>query len=83
MPASGWSRWEALQCRAFLHQLQNRVPRVRFLLPCHWQRDEAAIQEAERKYGNILEPSVTVTERDGVQVAVEGRLNQSKTMAFH
>lgn len=32
--------------------------------------------------GNILEPSVTVTERDGVQIVAEGRLNQSKTMTF-
>ena len=32
--------------------------------------------------GNILEPSVTVTERDGVQIVAEGRMNQSKTMTF-
>ena len=32
--------------------------------------------------GNILEPSVTVTERDGVQIVAEGRLNQSKTLTF-
>ena len=32
--------------------------------------------------GNILEPSVTVTERDGIQIVTQGRLNQSKTMTF-
>lgn len=32
--------------------------------------------------GNIMEPSVTVTERDGVPIVAEGRLNQSKTLTF-
>lgn len=32
--------------------------------------------------GNILEPSVTVTERDGVQIVAEGRSNQGKTITF-
>lgn len=32
--------------------------------------------------GNIVEPSVTVTGRDGVQIVAEGRPNQSKTLTF-
>lgn len=32
--------------------------------------------------GNILEPSVTVTERDGVQIVAEGRLDRNKTITF-
>lgn len=32
--------------------------------------------------GNILEPSVTVTERDGIQIVAEGRPNQGKTLTF-
>ena len=32
--------------------------------------------------GNILEPSVTVTERDGIQIVAEGRPGQGKTLTF-
>lgn len=32
--------------------------------------------------GNIMEPSVTVTERGGVPIVAEGRLNQNKTLTF-
>lgn len=32
--------------------------------------------------GNIVEPSVTVTERDGISIVAEGQLNQSKTLTF-
>ena len=32
--------------------------------------------------GNIVEPSVTVTERDGIPIVAEGRPNQSKTLTF-
>ena len=45
------------------------------------QITDCIIVEVDEK-GNILEPSVTVTERDGIQIVAEGRLNQSKTMTF-
>lgn len=32
--------------------------------------------------GNILEPAVTVTERDGVQIVAEGRENRNKSLTF-
>ena len=32
--------------------------------------------------GNILEPSVTVTERDGIQIVAEGRIDRGKTLTF-
>ena len=32
--------------------------------------------------GNVMEPSVTVTERDGIQIVAEGRPNQKKTLTF-
>lgn len=32
--------------------------------------------------GNIVEPHITVTERDGVQIIAEGRENQGKTITF-
>lgn len=45
------------------------------------QITDCIVIEIDEK-GNILEPSVTVTERDGIQIVAEGRLNQSKTMTF-
>ena len=33
-------------------------------------------------YGNIIEPAVTVTERDGVQIVAEGNENRGKTLTF-
>lgn len=32
--------------------------------------------------GNIMEPSVTVTERDGIQIVAEGRPERDKTLTF-
>lgn len=32
--------------------------------------------------GNIVEPNITVTERDGIQIVAEGRENQGKTITF-
>lgn len=34
------------------------------------------------KNGNIVEPAVTVTERDGIQIVAEGNENRAKTMTF-
>ena len=45
------------------------------------QITDCVIVEIDEK-GNILEPSVTVTERDGIQIVAVGRPSQGKTLTF-
>lgn len=45
-------------------------------------RIEDCIAVAIDEEGNILEPQITVTQRDGVNIVAEGRIRENKTLTF-